>query len=150
ESGQAIRIMTGAPLPLGADAVLQAEAASETTSSDPKSPPCLLVSEPVPPSRHVGRRGEDIEEGTTVLRAGRVLRPEDLGLLASLGFATLALVRRPVVRLVITGNELLPAGSKPSGYQIVDSNSIMLAALVQRDGGISLEAMLIRDTREAV
>jgi molybdopterin molybdotransferase len=150
ESGQAVRIMTGAPLPLGADAVLHAEAASETTPSDPTSAACLQVSEPVPPGRHVGRRGEDIVEGTTVLKAGRILRPQDLGLLASLGVATVSLVRRPMVSLVITGNELLPAGSRPSGYQIVDSNSIMLAALVQRDGGIALEAMLIRDTREAV
>jgi molybdopterin molybdotransferase len=150
ESGQAIRIMTGAPIPEGADAVLQAEAATEILPSDDASSVFVRVSEPVPPGRHVGRKGEDIEEGTTVLKPGRVLRPQDLGLLASLGVSSITLVRRPLVSLLITGNELLPAGSKPSGYQIVDSNSVMLAALVQRDGGMATKAALIPDTREAV
>src|SRR5581483_8594780 len=86
--GQAVRIMTGAPLPEGADAVLQAEAAQETAGR-------LRVSEAVPPGRHVGRCGEDIEPGATVLRAGRVLRPQDLGVLASIGVGQPLVVRRP-------------------------------------------------------
>jgi molybdopterin molybdotransferase len=144
-SGQAVRIMTGSPLPDGADAVLQAEAAEEV--------PALArvrVSEAVPPGRNVGRRGEDIEEGTVVLRAGRVLRPQDAGLLASLGVSPVRVVRRPAVALLITGNELLPAGSRPSGYQIVDSNSVMLAALVRRDGGEPAPPLLVPDTRDEV
>src|SRR5439155_6044091 len=80
EPGQAVRIMTGAPLPKGADAVLQAEAAQEQVGK-------LLLTDAVPPGRHVGRRGEDIEIGTTVLPAGRMLRPQDLGVLASIGAA---------------------------------------------------------------
>jgi molybdopterin molybdotransferase len=150
EPGQAIRIMTGAPLPEGADAVLQAEAAEEFKPADNVGPVVVRVSEPVPPGRHVGRRGEDIEPGTPVLRAGRVLRPQDAGLLASLGATPVWVIRRPVAALIITGNELLPAGSQPQGYQIVDSNSVMLASLVRRDGGEPLPAALIADTREAV
>jgi molybdopterin molybdotransferase len=150
ESGQAIRIMTGAPLPEGADAVLQAEAAEEVPAVGPQALPLVRVSEPVPPGRNVGRRGEDIEAGAIVLQVGRVLRPQDVGLLSSLGIATVPVVRRPVVALVITGNELLPAGSRPSGYQIVDSNSVMLAALVRRDGGQPQLAALVADRREAV
>jgi molybdopterin molybdotransferase len=140
--------MTGAPLPEGTDAVLQAEAAEEVPAVGAGS--LVRVSEPVPPGRHVGRRGEDIEAGTVALRAGRVLRPQDVGLLASLGVATVQAVRRPVVALVITGNELLPAGSRPSGFQIVDSNSVMLAGLVRRDAGRPLPAVLVPDTRETV
>jgi molybdopterin molybdotransferase len=143
QPGQAVRIMTGAPLPLGADAVLQAEAAELVGNR-------LRVSEPVPPARHVGRCGEDIEAGTVVLRPPRVLRPQDLGLLASMGIGDIAVLRRPAVEILVTGDELLPCGSKPEGYRIVDSNSVMLFALVRRDGGLPRCAKLIPDTREAV
>jgi molybdopterin molybdotransferase len=145
--GQAVRIMTGAPLPAGADAVLQAEAAEEVPDA---APPRLRVSEPVPPGRHVGRRGEDIEAGTLVLKAGRVLRPQDVGVLASLGATPVRVVRRPSVALVVTGDELLPCGSRPEGYRIVDSNSVMLAALIRRDGGVPAPALLVRDRFETV
>lgn len=141
--GQAVRIMTGAPIPQGADAVLQAEAAEEVGGR-------LHVSEPVPPARHVGRRGEDIEPGAVVLRAGRLLRPQDAGVLASLGTSPVAVVRRPSVAILITGDELLPPGSKPEGSRIVDSNSVMLEALVRRDGGVPQSGPIIPDRREAV
>jgi molybdopterin molybdotransferase len=142
-AGQAVRIMTGAPLPAGADAVLQAEAAEETGGR-------LKVSEAVPPGRHVGRRGEDLSPGNIVLPAGRLLRPQDVGVLASVGAATVPVVRRPRVAVLITGDELLPCGSRPEGYRIVDSNSVMLEALVRRDGGLPAAGPLIPDQREAV
>lgn len=126
--GEAVRIMTGAPVPMGADAVLQAEAAEELSDR-------VLVSDPVPPGRHVGRRGEDIESGQILFRPGRWLRPQDAGVLASVGLANVQVIRRPAISLLVTGDELLPAGSKPGGFQIVDSNSVMLEALVRRDGG---------------
>jgi molybdopterin molybdotransferase len=110
----------------------------------------LRVTEPVSPGRHVGRRGEDIEPGCTVLSAGRVLRPQDLGLLASLGVPAVPVVRRPTVSILITGDELLPPGCKPEGYRIVDSNSVMLAALAVRDWGEPSVQPLIPDRREAV
>jgi molybdopterin molybdotransferase len=143
QPGQAVRIMTGAPLPKGADAVLQAEAAEEAADR-------VVVRDAVPPGRHVGRRGEDIEPGTVVLRAGRRLRPQDVAVLASLGAALVPVARRPSVALLVTGDELLPCGSKPQGFQIVDSNSVMLAALVRRDGGLPRDATLVPDRREAV
>ena len=92
QPGEAVRIMTGAPLPEGADAVLQAEAAEEVSDG-----PALRVrvTEAVPPGHHVGRRGEDVEPGRPVLPAGRVLRPQDVGLLASVGVAAVEVVRRP-------------------------------------------------------
>jgi molybdopterin molybdotransferase len=142
-AGEAVRIMTGAPVPEGADAVLQAEAAEETAGK-------LRVSEAVSPGRNVGRRGEDIETGTIVLQRGRVLRPQDLGVLASIGAAQLLVLRRPKVGIVITGGELLPCGSRPDGCRIVDSNSIMLVALVRRDGGFPLPVQMLPDSREAI
>jgi molybdopterin molybdotransferase len=138
--GQAVRAMTGAPLPAGADAVLQAEAAEEHDAR-------LRVTEPISPLRHVGRRGEDIAAGQTVLQAGRVLRPQDLGLLSSIGVAHIDVVRRPSVSILVTGDELLPPGSRPDGYRIVDSNSVMLAALAQRDGAELRPPRLVPDQR---
>jgi molybdopterin molybdotransferase len=143
EPGQAVRIMTGAPIPGGADAVLQAENAEEAGGR-------VRVSDAVPPGRHVGRRGEDIEAGAVVLRAGRVLRPQDVAVLASMGAAPVSVVRQPRVAIVVTGDELLPAGSKPEGYRIVDSNSVMLEAMVRRDGGVPTILPLVPDTRSAV
>jgi molybdopterin molybdotransferase len=148
QAGQAVRIMTGAPLPAGADAVLQAEAAEEVAAGGGQVR--VRVTEPVPPGRHVGRRSEDIEPGSVVLSAGRLLRPQDVGVLASIGASPVAVVRQPTVTLLVTGDELLPWGAKPEGYRIVDSNSIMLAALVRRDGGIPETPQLIPDRYEAV
>jgi molybdopterin molybdotransferase len=143
QPGQAVRIMTGAPLPAGADAVLRAEAAEEAAGR-------VRAREAVTPGRHVGRRGEDIEIGTVVLRAGRVLRPQDVGVLASLGASPVSVVRRPTVAVLVTGDELLPCGSRPEGFRIVDSNSVMLDALVRRDGGLPLPVRTVPDRYEAV
>src|SRR5207245_7841019 len=104
----------------------------------------------VPPGSHVGRRGEDIEPGNGLLRQGRLLRPQDVGVLASIGATPVAVVRRPVVAIVVTGDELLPCGSRPEGYRIVDSNSVMLEALIRRDGAVPLNILLVPDSRPAV
>ena len=143
--GQAVRVMTGAPMPHGADAVLPAEFVERESGS-------TLVSAlaPVSPEKHVGRRGEDIVRGTTVLDAGRVLRPQDVGVLSSVGQAQVDVVRQPRVRLAITGNELQPAGSRPEGFRIADANGPMLAALVQRDGGVVDFPGLLRDDAETI
>jgi molybdopterin molybdotransferase len=147
QTGQAVRIMTGAPLPGGADAVVPAEDC-ETLNNGSISR--VRVTDAVPPGRHVGRRGEDIAPGSLVLPAGRVLRPQDLGVLASIGAGTVLVVRRPMVTVLITGDELLPCGSRPEGFRIVDSNSVMLEALVRRDGGLPDLAPLVPDRRAAV
>jgi molybdopterin molybdotransferase len=145
--GQAVRIMTGAPLPDGADAVLPAEETEEVTG---EAGARVRITDAVPPGRHVGRRGEDIEPGAVVLRAGRVLRPQDVGVLASIGACPVSVVRRPTVAVLVTGDELLPCGSRPEGFRIVDSNSVMLAALIHRDGGLASIGPLVPDRREAV
>jgi molybdopterin molybdotransferase len=142
-AGEAVRIMTGAPLPEGADAVIKAEVCREAHG-------CVEVLEPAPPLRNVGQVGEDIRASQCVLRAGRRLRPQDAGVLASIGCASVACVRRPRVQLVITGDELLPAGSRPDGCRIVDANSSMLRALVARDGGVLLPFELLPDDPERI
>ncbi|HVL12216.1 MAG TPA: gephyrin-like molybdotransferase Glp [Gemmata sp.] len=144
EPGQAVRIMTGAPMPAGADAVLVAEVAEMRPDGR------VLAREAVAPGRHVGRVGEDVPRGRAVLPAGRRLRPQDVGLLASIGVSAAKVVRRPRVAVLVTGNELLPPGSVPEGYKIVDSNSPMLAALVARDGGECRAARYLPDDYAAV
>lgn len=128
--GEAVRIMTGAPLPAGCDAVLPAE----WVETDAAAPRTIAAVDAVSPRKHVGARGEDVTRGTTVLDAGRVLRPQDLGVISSIGVDAVAVIRRPRVRLAITGSEVLPAGSRPHGYRITDANGPMLAALAERDG----------------
>jgi molybdopterin molybdotransferase len=140
---QAVRIMTGAPLPQGANAVLQAEAAEERDGR-------LRITDAVAPGRNVGHVAEDIKPGESVLKAGRVLRPQDLGVLASIGIVSVRVIRRPSVATIATGNELLASGSQPAPYRTIDSNSVMLRALARRDGGLAEPARLVGDDREAV
>ncbi|MBW2234247.1 MAG: molybdopterin molybdotransferase MoeA [Deltaproteobacteria bacterium] len=142
-SREAVRIMTGAPLPEGADAVVMAEVCREADGR-------VEVRDAVAPRKHVGAVAEDIASGSVVLRAGRRLRAQDVGLLASIGVAGPDCVRRPRVRLVITGDELLPPGSRPEGARIVDSNSPMLAALVARDGAELLPHEILPDDAERI
>jgi molybdopterin molybdotransferase len=136
--GQTVRIMTGAPLPAGADAVIPAEEAGLRDRT-------VQVRTAVPPGKHVSRRGEDVSSGTRVFAGGRWLRPQDAGLLASLGISPVPVVRRPSVSLIATGDELLPPGEKPRGVAIIDSNSVVLTALVMRDGGVPLPVQRIGD-----
>jgi molybdopterin molybdotransferase len=143
ERAQAVRVMTGARIPDGADAVVMAEVCSERDGR-------VEVTEAVAPRKHVGAAGEDIRKGEVVLRAGRLLRPQDAGLLASIGVARPACVRCPRVQLVVTGDELLPAGSRPEGSRIVDSNSVVLRALLARDRAVVLPFEILPDRAERI
>ncbi len=142
-SGSAVRIMTGAPLPNAVDAVLPAEFAAESDG-------LVEVTTSVAPGKHVGRCGEDISGGTCLLKAPRRLRPQDVGLLASVGLDRVDVVRRPRVRLLVTGNELVAPGRPREEFQIFDSNSSMLRGLIERDGGMFESRVHAADTRDAI
>jgi molybdopterin molybdotransferase len=135
--------MTGSPMPAGSDAVLPAEHAREQDGF-------VRVLEPVESRKNVGHIGEDVPLGKTILTAGRVLRPQDIGLLSSIGVSDVHVVRRPRVAVLVTGNEILPPGSRPEGHRIVDSNSIVLNALVRRDGGEPLPTIRLPDRIELI
>ena len=143
--GNAVRVMTGAPIPRGADAVLPAEYVDVEPGAGG-----IAALDAVSPGKNVGRAGEDIVRGTRLLEPGRVLRPQDVGVISSIGVHEVEVVRRPRVHLVITGNELLPAGTPPHGVQIADANGPMLAALAARDGGAVDSQGLVRDDAEAI
>jgi molybdopterin molybdotransferase len=141
--GTAVRIMTGAPIPEGVDAVVPAEFASEAAGG-------IEITRPVAPGQHVAHRGEDVAAGTVVLRAGRRLRAQDVALVASLGQAHVDAVRRPRVRIVATGNEVIAPGTTKDVHQVYDANSYMLRGLLVRDGGVLERALLLRDDPAAI
>ena len=142
-SGCAVRIMTGSPLPAGTDAVLPAEYASETNDQ-------VEITTSVTPGKHVGRKGEDVTAGSRLFQVGRRLRPQDVGLLASVGLEEVAVVRKPGVRLLITGNELIVPGQLRSESQIYESNSSVLSGLLTRDGAVLESLQRIQDDRESI
>ena len=146
--GEAVRVMTGAPMPRGANSVLPAEWIQAENDDSRAGRVSALAA--VPPEKNVGRRGEDILRGVTLLEPGRVLRPQDLGVLSSIGHGDVRVVKQPRVHLAVTGNELLPAGSCPHGYSIADANGPMLVALIERDGGIVDFPGPVRDDRDAI
>jgi molybdopterin molybdotransferase len=151
--GEAVRIMTGAPMPIGADAVVPAEWVEDPdalAASRTEATRCIHALASVSPGKHVGGRGEDVARGTTLFQPGRLLRPQDVGVLSSIGVGQIGVFRRPRVRLVVTGNELLPSGSEPHGDCIVDANGPMLAALVERDGGLVDFPGLVPDEHDAI
>ncbi|MFG0332208.1 MAG: gephyrin-like molybdotransferase Glp [Maioricimonas sp. JB049] len=143
QPGDAVRIMTGAPLPDGADAVVPAEYARQEGDT-------VELTLPVGRWKHVGRVGEDITEGSIILQAGRRLRPQDLGVLASLGQADVTVWRRPRVAIVITGDELVRPGQPRAADQIYEANSAILRPLVVRDGGELVRVASVADDRDAI
>jgi len=144
-AGEAVRVMTGAPLPRGADGVLPAE----FVDAEPHGR-TIAALDAVSPGKNVGCIGEDIVRGTRLLEPGRVLRPQDVGVISSIGLAEVEVVRKPRVRLVVTGNELLAAGTPPHGFHIADANGPMLTALAERDGGTVDFRGLVRDDAGAI
>lgn len=141
--GTCVRIMTGAPVPAGADAVIPVENTRET-------PTGVEVTEVIPRGKHIGRMGEDISIGQVVLPAGRRLRPQDVAVAASLGHAVLHVHGQPHVRIVLTGNELVQPGRPCGPYQIYDSNSFQLRGLIARDGGIVESVLHLQDDAAAI
>ncbi len=150
EPGTAIRIMTGAPLPAGADAVIRLEDTSDWERSrqarqvEPGREVDVYLA--APPGENVRPAGEDVRRGERVLAAGTVLRPQEIGLLASLGRAEVSVVRRPRVAVLATGDELLTIDQPLAPGKIRNSNEYSNAALVQRYGGIPIRLGIARDT----
>ena len=145
----AIRIMTGAPLPKGADSVVQFEDTDETLR--PQHPISQIgILKETEKGLNVRRAGEDISQGQLVLEKGTPLRPQELGVLASLGKTTVKVIRRPVVAILATGNELVEVGKPLPEGKIYNSNSFSLAAQVTRYGGIPKILGIARDREEEI
>lgn len=142
EPGCAIRIMTGAPIPAGADAVVPVEETEESGDG-------VRILEPVKVGQHIRFRGEDVQAGQLVIPAGTPIRSPQAGMLASMGKGMVSVHRRPTVTIVSTGDELLELGEPPAPGMIINSNSIALAAAVTEAGGIPQVLGIARDNRES-
>ena len=135
--GTAIRIMTGAPVPEGADAVIPFEDTDEVnrkSSGDNLSNIGILCQ--AKKGWNVRGKGEDIAKGDLILKKGKVLRPQEIGVLASLGRSTVLVIRRPIVAILATGDELIGVDQPLAPGKIHNSNSYTIAAEVSRYGGI--------------
>lgn len=151
--GTAIRIMTGAPLPGGADSVVPFEDTDEglRAQASPGQPIMEIgILCQVNSGGNVRPAGEDIRRGAVVLRRGTVLRPSEIGVLASLGYPQVKVIRRPVIAILATGDELTPPGQPLEPGRIYNSNSYSLAALVRQHGGIPKLLGIARDSDAAL
>lgn len=151
EAGQAARIMTGAKLPAGADAVVMVE----NTDFGPQpagtpAPQQVLIQKAVSPAENIRKRGADLRARDEILFAGQVLRPQDTGMLAMLGVAQVPVYRRPRVAIVSSGDELLPVDALLEDGKIRDTNTYTLAALAAQSGCEALRLGVAADQREAV
>lgn len=140
EQGCAIRIMTGAPTPVGCDAVVPVE---ETDNGQQE----VTLLEPVKEGQHIRLRGEDVAAGTTFVRAGTLIRPPEVNMLAGFGLALVPVFRRPVVAILSTGDELVELGRTPGPGEIINSNTLSLAAAVTECGCIPRIIGIARDNR---
>lgn len=141
KSGQAARIMTGAVLPKGADAVVRREDTEEKGKT-------VGIKIAAPRGLDVRFPGEDVHKGERVIEAGRVLRPGSVGMLAALGKAFVRVYQRPRVAIVSTGDELVDIETDPPPGKIVNSNSYSLAAQVRECGGVPILYGIVRDTKD--
>lgn len=141
QPGQAWRIMTGAPTPAGADAVVIREDADDRGDT-------VALSEPARVGQNIRRGGNDIARGTRVLSAGTRLGPGEIGLLAALGHAAISVYQRPRVAIMSTGDELVGVDVVPRPGQIVNSNAYALAAQVREAGGQPIANGIAPDRRE--
>ena len=151
EPGTAIRIMTGAPLPDGADAVVQFEDTDEMTRKSSGGDLSQIgILRQAKKRLNVRNRGEDIARGSLVLEKGRVLRPQEIGVLASLGRSTALVIRRPIVAILATGDELIAIDQPLDPGKIHDSNTYTIAAEVSRYGGIPRILGIGRDSIQSL
>jgi molybdopterin molybdotransferase len=152
--GTAVRIMTGAPIPAGADSIVPFEETDEPFEKAPAGTREIAVRVKVfkeaQPGANVRKAGEDVRAGQVVVRRGTVLRPSEIGVIASVGRAAVRVIRRPVVAVLSTGDELLEPGQKRSGARIYDSNAHSVGALVKRYGGEPELLGIAKDTIEAL
>lgn len=145
--GSAIRIMTGAPLPQGADAVVPFEDTDEVArKASHRDLSQIGILCEVREGANIRRKGEDIANGSLVLKKGTVLRPAETGVLASLGHSAVAVIRRPVVSILATGDELTDIDQPLPAGKIYNSNTYTIAAEVRRYGGIAKILGIGRDS----
>ena len=146
EAGTAMRIMTGAPVPPGADTVIQIE----LTNYDGPESSWVEVLQEVLPGNNIRPAGEDMRSGQTILRRGSEIGPWEIGMLATLGQALVPVIRQPRVAIVSTGDEVIEVDQPLQPGKIRNSNGYLLEAAVRRAGALPLRLGIARDTVESL
>ena len=149
--GNTVRIMTGAPVPEGADAVVPFEDTDEMERRMDGTPLSeIAIRYQVSVGDDIRPAGQDVREGERVLQAGTTLRPSEIGVLASLGYGAVSVFRRPVIAILATGNELLEPGERYQPGMIYNSNTYSIAASVRRYGGVPKRIGIARDNLDSM
>jgi molybdopterin molybdotransferase len=143
QKGQAIRIMTGAPIPRGADAVIPVE---ETAKEGNEA----VIFKATVPGDCIRKAGEDVKKGDRVIFAGDVIRPSEIGMLASVSRSSIHVYQRPLVAILCTGEELVDVDEELGEARIVSSNSYTLAAQVKECGAIPIQLGIAKDRKEEI
>ncbi len=141
--GTAVRIMTGAPLPAGADTVVPVELTG-------RLPEGVYIHQALKTGANVRYAGEDVKTGETVLPEGTTIDPAELGMLSSLGYSRVRCYRRPVIGVISTGDELVDPHEELTPGKIHDSNSYTVFGLVAKAGALPLRIGIVRDRPEAL
>lgn len=153
KTGTATRIMTGAPIPEGADSVIQFEDTDEDnrkTASRGKNPAEIGILKTIKAGANIRRAGESVARDSLILKRGTVVRPSEIGVLASIGRSLIKVIRRPVVAILATGNEVIDIDQPLPEGKIYNSNSYSIAAQVLRYGGIPRLTGIALDNEEAI
>ncbi|MCD6489386.1 MAG: molybdopterin molybdotransferase MoeA [Thermodesulfobacterium sp.] len=137
--GECAEIATGGMLPEGADAVVMIEHVN-VVSSD-----LIEVLKPVGPGENVIFEDEDVKKGEVVIPKGHKLKPQDIGALAGLGFNEIKVVKKPVISIILTGDEIIPHTEKSTPGKVRDINSFVLAGLIEETGGVPLKMGIVKD-----
>ena len=149
--GSAMRIMTGAPLPPGADSIIPVELTTDPGAMVEKTlKDTVLVTASVQSGAYVREAGQDVREGSVVLSKGHLLRPQDIGMLAALGVSQPSVYRQPKIALLSTGDELIDVSDALGPGLIRDSNGYSLAAAIEAAGAIPIRMGIAKDDAEMV
>ncbi|MGB8343458.1 MAG: gephyrin-like molybdotransferase Glp [Ktedonobacteraceae bacterium] len=146
QEGTAMRIMTGAPVPPGADTVIQVE----LTRSEETNGEWVEILQEVAPGNNIRPAGEDMRSGQLVLQRGSEIGPWEIGILATLGWSTVPVTRRPQVAIVATGDEVIDVDQALRPGKIRNSNSYLLEAAIHKAGGVPHRLGVARDTAESL
>lgn len=153
-AGEALRIMTGAPMPRGSDAVVPFEETDEPAGtafgSFARSGDTVAVLKAADPGANIRYAAEDVHRGQAIIPRGTVLHPAQVGVLASLGRSTVRVHRRPVVAILSTGDEVKDPGEPLAPGQIYDSNTYSISAMVEANGGVPRRLGIAKDTVDAL
>jgi len=143
ERGKSIRIMTGAPIPKGADAVIPVEETKKDNAS-------VLILESAVLGENIRKSGEDVKKGDRVISEGDTIRPAEVGMLASVGRSFVSVYQKPLVAILCTGDELVDVDGELDEVKIISSNSYTLAAQVKDCGAIPVQLGIAKDRKEEI